>query len=88
MSTYNGISEARAAYLRKIKQRKTYVAVTQFTILIGLVVLWEVLARLKVIDAFIMSQPSRIVDTFVSMISNNLLMHIELQLLKRLLGFS
>ena len=71
MSTYNGISEARAAYLRKITE-KTYVAVTQFTILIGLVVLWEVLARLKVIDAFIMSQPSRIVDTFVSMISNNL----------------
>jgi NitT/TauT family transport system permease protein len=87
MSTYNGISEARAAYLRKIKQRKIYVAVTQFTILIGLVVLWEVLARLKVIDAFIMSQPSRIVDTFVSMISNNLLMHIGVTALETIIGF-
>lgn len=87
MSTYEGISEARAAYLRKIRRRKVFVAATQFLILAGSIALWEILGRLKIIDSFIMSQPSRIVKTFVHMLNNGLLLHIGVTCFETLIGF-
>ena len=64
MSTYEGMSDARIKYLRHIKKRKVYVAITQILIVAGIIALWEILARLKIIDSFIMNQPSRILKTF------------------------
>ena len=42
----------------------------------------------KIIDSFIMSQPSRIVNTFVDMLSNGLMRHIGVTCLETLIGFS
>lgn len=87
MSMYKGESTARAAYLRKLKKRKIYVASTQLLLLAVIIILWEVLAEFKIIDSFIMSQPSRIVNTFVRMLSNGLFMHIGVTCLETLAGF-
>ena len=87
MSTYEGMSEARAAYLRKLKRQKISVAATQFIILAGAIALWEILGRLKIIDSFIMSQPSRIIRTFVHMLNNNLLLHIAVTCFETVIGF-
>lgn len=61
------ISEDRKKYLRKIKQNKIAVTITQILIVVLFICLWEVLANLGVIDSFITSQPSRIVKTFLNL---------------------
>ena len=61
------ISEDRKKYLRKIRQGKILVIVTQLLILLVFIVGWEILANKKVIDSFITSQPSRILNTFLNL---------------------
>lgn len=80
-------SSARTEYLRKIKTRKIYVAVTQIMLLAVILAAWELLAELKIIDSFIMSRPSRIVKTFAGMLTNGLLRHIGVTCLETLAGF-
>lgn len=87
MSMYENLSAARAAYLRRAKRRKRIVTATQLLLLAGLVALWEILARVGVIDSFIMSQPSRIVATFTRMLSNGLMTHIGVTCLETMAGF-
>ncbi len=82
------ISIDRKKYLRKIKSNKIAVFVTQVGILILLVVLWEVLANLKIIDSFITSQPSRILNTFLDLSSNDLLKHLGVTLYETIVGFT
>lgn len=84
---YEGLSDGRTQYLRRIKRQKILVSVTQLLVLIGIIILWEVLARLKIIDSFIMSQPSRILKTFSNMMTNGLLEHIGVTCLETVIGF-
>ena len=70
------ISEDRKKYLRKIAINKTIVISTQIGIVLIFILLWEVLADKNIIDSFIMSQPSRILETFVNLSENQLLMHL------------
>lgn len=71
------ISLDRKKYLRKIRLNKLSILITQFGIIIFFIILWEVLANLKIIDSFITSQPSRILDTFMNLSSNDLLRHLS-----------
>lgn len=80
-------SEERKKYLRKQKTEKIAVKVVQFSIVIGLILLWEILANQGIIDSFIMSQPSRIVKTFLNLSANNLLEHLKVTCLETLIGF-
>ena len=73
MNKEKNISEERKKYLRKQTNNKILVKVVQFSIVIGLILLWEILANKGIIDSFIMSQPSRIVKTFLNLSQNNLL---------------
>ncbi len=81
------ISEDRKKYLRKIRANKILVILTQLSILILFIVLWEVLANKKIIDSFITSQPSKIIDTFLNLSSNGLLKHLGVTLTETLIGF-
>ena len=60
------ISQERKKYLKKKKTEKILIRIVQFSIVIGLIVLWEVLANKGIIDSFIMSQPSRMIKTFLN----------------------
>lgn len=82
-----GISIERKKYLRKIKLNKFFVILTQLLILAGFLLVWEVLARMDVIDSFITSQPSRIFNTFLDLSSNDLLKHIQITIYETLVGF-
>ena len=64
------ISQERKEYLRKIKKNKISVIVVQFLVLILFIVGWEILANKGIIDSFITSQPSRILDTFLNLSKN------------------
>ena len=70
------ISKERKNYLKKKNQKKISILLTQIFILVIFLALWEFLANKKIIDSFITSQPSRILNTFINLNSNNLLEHI------------
>ena len=82
------ISEDRKKYLRKVAINKAIVLGTQIGIILFIIILWEVLANKKIIDSFIMSQPSRILKTFMNLSSNGLLKHLGVTCLETLVGFS
>ena len=82
-----GLSEERKRYLKKLRLNKLYIRITQILILVMFIVLWEVLANVGVIDSFITSKPSKIVATFINMLSNGLLEHIGITCLETLIGF-
>lgn len=81
------ISEDRKKYLRKIKMGKISVILTQLAILVIFIIGWEILANNNIIDSFITSQPSQILDTFLNLSSNGLLMHLGVTLTETLIGF-
>lgn len=81
------ISYERKQYLKKIKQKKYLVLLTQITLLVSFLAIWELLANQGIIDSFIMSQPSRILDTFLNLTSNDLLKHIWVTTYETIVGF-
>jgi NitT/TauT family transport system permease protein len=82
-----GLTHERILYLRYKKRQKILVALTRLLILIGIVALWEIMAEIKVIDSFIMSQPSRILNTFIKMMAAGLMKHIGVTCLETVIGF-
>ena len=81
------ISADRKKYLRKQIQDKVLVIFAQIALVLGFIILWEFLANAKIIDSFIMSQPSRIWDTLVNLSSNGLLEHIGITCFETIVGF-
>ena len=81
------ISDVRKKYLKKQRKEKIIIKIIQFGIIIGFIALWEILANNKVIDSFIMSQPSRILKTFLNLSQNDLLHHIGVTCLETIIGF-
>ena len=81
------ISDDRKKYLRKKYVKKISIILTQITILIAFIAIWEIAAEKEIIDSFIMSQPSKILKTFINLSSNDLLMHIQVTCNETLIGF-
>lgn len=76
-------------YLRKIKIDKLKVAIFRITLLIILLVAWEVCANLKIIDPFLTSSPSRIWTSFLKFIEEGtLLRHIWVTCYETIIGFT
>lgn len=81
------ISKERQEYLAKRKRSKLLILIAQIGLLVFFITIWEVLANIGVIDSFIMSKPSQIVTTFISLLSEGLLMHILVTCLETIAGF-
>lgn len=81
------ISQDRKKYLQKQRTSKVLVILVQILLVLGLIVLWEVLANAKIIDSFIMSQPSRIWNTLINLSQNGLLEHIGITCFETIVGF-
>jgi len=83
------ISPEHREFLRKVKLRKTIILSTQLLILILFFVVWEVAGDLKLIDAFITSQPSRMVKTLINLYNEgSLFYHIGITCLETVIGFT
>lgn len=67
----NVISREHKNYLRRKKRENFAVKATQTGFLIFLIIIWEIAAQFEWIDPFIMSSPSRIFKTLVSLNSSN-----------------
>ena len=75
-------------FLRKVRVRKIIILVTRAFLLVAFFTLWELMAVLKLIDPFIMSQPSRIFNTIVSLYQRGeLFYHIGVSCLETMVGF-
>lgn len=88
MNKEKNISEDRKKYLFKKRKNKIMVLVVQISIVVGFIALWEILANKGIIDSFIMSQPSKILKTFLNLSQNNLLEHIKVTCIETLIGFT
>lgn len=80
-------SKDRKKYLKDIKKKKVIVFFTQVAVLVVFLAIWEILADAKIIDSFMMSQPSRIFHTFLNLSSNDLLKHIGVTVYETIVGF-
>ena len=82
------ISINRKHYLSAKRNKKILTLVVQISILAIFLILWEVLARLNVIDRFLMSMPSEIAVTIFNLYkSGELFLHLGTTLYETLLGF-
>ena len=87
-TTKEAVSKERAVYLNKRKADRRLVYIARAAIIVLFFVLWEVAADLGWIDSFIMSQPSRIVETIATLYSSGeLFMHIGISCLETIIGF-
>ena len=81
------ISNERKKYIKEKRKRKNLIRLTQIAILVVFLGVWEILARKGIIDSFLMSQPSRIVATFLHLTDNKLLMHVGVTVYETVIGF-
>lgn len=83
----NTVSNERQKYLKSKKRKSHLVLITQVGILIVFLALWEFLAQKEIIDSFITSSPSRILNVFINFSENELLKHIGVTVYETVVGF-
>jgi NitT/TauT family transport system permease protein len=83
-----GYSIEHKEYLRKEKNRKRNIHMTQAAILIIFFVLWELAATLKWIDPFLVSQPSKMFSIMLKLIADgNFFNNIFVTCYETIIGF-
>lgn len=86
MSTF---SDEHKKYLKEIKREKIIVGICRFFIILLFLILWEILVRCSVINTFMYSSPSKVVNTIISLIdSGELIKHIGITLYEVFISFS
>lgn len=86
MLTY---SKEHKLYLKKIKQKKWFIRISQSAIIIIFLSIWEIAARLNIINTFLTSSPSNVLKTVLSLIEqNNLWKHIYVTVYETLVSFT
>ncbi|KRQ87242.1 putative aliphatic sulfonates transport permease protein SsuC [Caloramator mitchellensis] len=75
-------------YLRQVKRKKISIIITQILILIIFFSQWEIAARLKILDPFLVSQPSRMLKFMIKLYNQGeLFKHIYVTCYETIIGF-
>ena len=86
MSTY---SLEHQKFIKKEKKNKLLISIIRIAIITIFLIIWELLAKFKIINTFLTSSPSRIIKTIVELFKNGSLMkHIGITLYELFLSFS
>lgn len=81
-------SKEHKEYIDKIKRKKRVIVFFRCFILILFLIIWELLARMEVINTFLSSSPSMVVETTIGLFaSGNLWRHILITLIEVLVSF-
>lgn len=81
-------SQEHKEFLKKRTKRKILITLTQLLILILLIIIWELLAKYEIINTFISSSPSKIINTIMDLYkTNNLFKHIWITIYETILSF-
>lgn len=84
----NEMSKEHKDFLDRLNRKRIYVRVTQIAILIAFFLLWEIAANAGLIDPFITSQPSRMLQTTINLHRDrSLYIHIGYTLMETIVGF-
>ncbi|MDA3730468.1 ABC transporter permease [Niameybacter massiliensis] len=75
-------------YIKDKKRKKRNIILIQLLTIVIFIMLWEVLARLGVINTFLLSSPSAIVELFMKYLSDgSIFTHIAVSVWETILGF-
>ncbi len=82
------MSDEQILYLKSIKRKKFIVLFWQIFLVVIFIGVWEFLARKNIINSFVFSRPSKIIDTIISLYKQgNLFNHIFITLKEVLIAF-
>ena len=82
------MSNEQKKFLKSIKRRKLIVVISQILIVVAFFGIWEYLANKNIINSFVFSKPSKIINTIINLsIQNNLFNHIFVTLEEVLIAF-
>ncbi len=81
-------SDEHKEFLKRRKKRKVLIIFCQVILLLGLIIIWELLAKYEVINTFISSSPSRVFDTIIQLYKDsNLFNHIWTTVYETIISF-
>lgn len=82
-------SREHILYIKKKKKEKKRIIICQILILISFIVLWELLANFNIINTFIFSSPSKVLNTIINLYkSNKLFDNIWVTIYETIISFS
>ena len=82
------VSDRHAQYLRSLRLRQTKVVVVQFAVLAAFLGLWQLAATWRMIDPFITSQPSAILQKLLELTGDGSLSYnVAITVIETLVGF-
>lgn len=82
------VSERHARFLRNLRLRQIYVIAVQFAVLAAFLGLWQLAASQRIVDPFITSQPTAILQKFLELVGDgSLAAHVGITVFETLLGF-
>ena len=82
------MSNEHKKYLRKLKLNKLLISITQISIFIFFIIIWQFLASHNYINSFITSSPSKILSTISKLyIENNLFIHIWITIKETIISY-
>ncbi len=83
------MSKEHALFLHKLRKKNIIITISQISLLISFIVIWELLSRFNIINAFIFSSPSKILNTLINLyLDNNLFKHIYTTLAEVIISFT
>ena len=83
------ISNEYKLYLKNIKREKILVYIVQILVLVIFIFTWEILSRNNIINSFIYSSPSKIINTLIDLYKqNNLFNNIWITIYETIISFS
>jgi NitT/TauT family transport system permease protein len=81
-------SKEHDEYLKKVKMRRMSIITAQILILVIFFAQWEITARLKIVDPFLVSQPSRMIKFMMKLYNEGILFtHIWVTCYETIVGF-
>ena len=82
------MSKEQKDFLKKIKRNKMIILMTQISIFILFILIWQILSNKSIINTFITSSPKKILITIKNLyIQNNLFTHIFITVKETLISF-
>ena len=75
-------------YLKKLKKKKKIIRFIQIILLISFIFIWELSAKLNLINTFITSSPSLIIKTLIKLSHEGLFEHIFITIYETFISFS
>ena len=83
------MSKEHLEYLKKEKKNKLIIITSRLLILIIFIIIWELLSSLNLINTFLYSSPSKILNTIIKLINNKeLFKHINITLYEVFISFT